>query len=76
MFSQPVIFYPHRRNRNGSFDSICLTCFATIANAETELELLEHERRHFCKPSTVSQRAFDRRILEGKEATKVIEAAC
>jgi hypothetical protein len=29
-------FFPHRRNRDGSFDSICLKCLLTIGNARTE----------------------------------------
>jgi hypothetical protein len=64
MFSQRVVFYPHRRNSNDSFDSICLTCFATFANAKTEPELLEYDKNHICEPATVSQRAFDRTVLE------------
>jgi len=28
-------FFPHRRNRDGSFDSICLKCLVTIANEES-----------------------------------------
>jgi len=71
MLSQLPAFYPHRRNSDGSFDSICLNCFATVANAGTEPELLEYDSRHVCEPATVSQRAFDRRVLEGKaEAAK------
>ena len=66
MLSRLVAFYPHRRNRDGSFDSICLNCFATLATARTEAELLAHDRMHVCKYSTLSQRAFDRKVLEGK----------
>jgi hypothetical protein len=66
MLSRLVAYYPHRRNRDGSFDSICLTCFATLATARTEPELLEHERNHNCKFSTPSRQAFDRKMLEGK----------
>ncbi len=46
MFSQTAVFYPHRHNSNGSFNSICLTCFATFATAKTESELLEYDQRH------------------------------
>lgn len=44
-------FFPHRRNPNGSFDSICLKCLLTIANARTEAELEKHDRDHVCNPS-------------------------
>jgi hypothetical protein len=64
MFSQTAVFYPHRLNSDGSFESICLTCFATFATAETESELLEYDKRHICEPTTVSQRAVDRKLLE------------
>jgi hypothetical protein len=53
-------FFPHRRNPNGSFDSICLKCLLTIANARTEAELEKHDKDHVCNPSAVSQRIFNR----------------
>jgi hypothetical protein len=53
-------FFPHRRKRDGSFDSICLKCLLTIANARNEADLATHDRRHVCAPSILSQRAFDR----------------
>ena len=61
-----VVFYPHRRNRDGSFDSICLNCFVTVATATTEAELSKYDTRHVCEYSTLSQRTFNRRVLEGK----------
>ena len=42
--------YPHRRNYDGSFDSICKSCFATVANAWDEAALAEQEKNHFCEP--------------------------
>ena len=66
MLSKLAAFYPHRRNRDGSFDSICLNCFATLATARTEPELLVYEKMHVCAYSPLSQRAFDGRVLEGK----------
>ena len=41
--------YPHRLNRDGSFDSICPRCFQTIASQYTEVSLAEDERRHICE---------------------------
>ena len=64
MADKLIFYYPHRPNKDGSFDSICLTCFATIKTAQTEYELLEPEGKHVCIPSALSQRAFDRRVLE------------
>jgi hypothetical protein len=40
--------YKHRCNKDGSFDSICLYCYQTIASAQFEVELLRGEQTHFC----------------------------
>jgi hypothetical protein len=50
MFSQRTDFYPHRRNNDGSFDSICLNCFVTLANARTEPELWNTTTGTFVRP--------------------------
>jgi hypothetical protein len=49
-----IVFYPHRRNKDGSYDSICLNCFATVACTETEGELAEHEKNHNCNASSLA----------------------
>ena len=38
-------------NANGTVDSVCRNCFATIATATKELELEEQERTHQCDPN-------------------------
>jgi hypothetical protein len=40
--------FVHRRNRDGSFDSICPQCAATAAKAAVEEDLCEGERNHTC----------------------------
>jgi hypothetical protein len=55
----PIVF-PHRRNRDGSFDSICLKCLLTISTTRNEADLAKREELHVCNPSVLSQRAFDR----------------
>jgi hypothetical protein len=52
--------FPHRRNNDGSFDSICLKCLLTIANAGSEADLAKPEMYHICNFSIIFQRAFDR----------------
>jgi hypothetical protein len=42
--------FPHRQNEDGSCDSICPLCFATIASVRDETELVAHERAHVCNP--------------------------
>ena len=49
-------FFPHRRNEDGSFDSICLKCLLTIANARIEAHLAKYEKYHVCIPSILFQR--------------------
>jgi hypothetical protein len=68
MADKLLVFYPQRRSKNGCFDYICLSCFATIATARTEPELLRIKEKHICDPSTISQRAFDRSIMEKMKA--------
>ena len=43
-----ILFYPHRQNRDGSIDSICPRCFATIASAKNVTELHTCEKQHTC----------------------------
>jgi hypothetical protein len=60
MADKLISFYPHRVNRDGTYDSICLTCFATIASARREEDLKGLDKAHVCKPATLLQRSFDR----------------
>ncbi len=48
--------YPHRRNYDGSFDSICRICFATAAHAQYEDALAEQEEKHSCDQSILASR--------------------
>jgi hypothetical protein len=46
--------FPHRHNRDGSYDSICLKCYATVASFRDEAELAAPERDHSCEPVRLS----------------------
>ena len=46
--TRTVSTFPHRQNQHGEYESICRSCFATIATAESEAELIDHERAHIC----------------------------
>ena len=41
--------FPHRLNKDGSYDSICSHCFMTVAShtSESELEPLEYDHQCF-----------------------------
>jgi hypothetical protein len=55
MTSQTAPFFPHRRNKDGSFNSICLECLATVASHMTEEELREQDKQHVCDKSVLSE---------------------
>jgi len=40
--------YAHRCNTDGSFDSIRLNCFQTVASTPIDAALAEHEMQHRC----------------------------
>jgi hypothetical protein len=48
--------FPHRHNIDGSHDSICTACLATVAQRRDESELLEFESRHVCDPVRLFRR--------------------
>jgi len=47
--------FAHRLNRDASFDSICTTCFETVASEDNESKLTAHEERHLCDVFTLSR---------------------
>jgi hypothetical protein len=42
--------FPRRHNADGSHDSICTVCLATVATVQNELELAGFESAHVCEP--------------------------
>jgi hypothetical protein len=40
--------FKYRHNPDGSVDSICLVCFATVATCAREDDLVKGERIHVC----------------------------
>jgi len=54
--SVPSGDYGHRKNEDGTFDSICLYCFQTIASAADELKLTESEKGHLCEPKAACRK--------------------
>lgn len=48
--------YPHRRNYDGSFDSICRICFSTIGHSKSERELADAEQNHSCEQAFLEGR--------------------
>jgi hypothetical protein len=50
--------YPRRRNADGSYDSICPTCFMTASHAATEAELTQQDKAHLCWTSLLLQSEY------------------
>jgi hypothetical protein len=42
--------FAHRRNADGTIDSICPICFVTVHTATCESDLSASEREHACDP--------------------------
>jgi hypothetical protein len=55
--------FPHRRNYDGSFDSICRTCFATVGHAKNEARLTKHEKNHSCAQAILAGRGVPNPIV-------------
>ena len=53
-----IPFFPHRLNRDGSYDSICLQCLATVANAKTSEELDAYDMQHRCQTSSSAKKGL------------------
>jgi hypothetical protein len=58
MATTRIIFYPHRQNRDGSFDSICPKCFTTVANAKEVTQLNSYQKEHICDESFLTHRVM------------------
>jgi hypothetical protein len=54
MYSAIRIIFPHKHNEDRTFDSICPTCFATVATDESEAKLRLYELAHVCNPLQVN----------------------
>jgi hypothetical protein len=48
MTGQSVRTFPHRKNPDGTWDSICSDCFRTIARVKDPSDLELFERDHDC----------------------------
>jgi hypothetical protein len=56
--------FPHRHNRDGSYDSICVKCFATIATERIEEMLAESEQKHVCRSNPMLDTKHWSRLAE------------
>ena len=47
--------FAHRSNPDGTSDSICFRCIATVASVRDERELLRYEQQHICDAALVER---------------------
>jgi len=50
MKTQEKLLFTHRSNPDGTIDSICRSCFITVARAFWEADLERDEHCHVCDP--------------------------
>lgn len=58
--------FAHRHNRNGTVDSICKICFATVATSNWEFALEPRELAHSCDPLAL-ERYRGRNLVKASE---------
>lgn len=47
--------FVHRENRDGTWDSICRVCYATVCTSPWEADLDRAEKAHVCDPALLAQ---------------------
>jgi hypothetical protein len=52
--------FPHRKNEDGTVDSICPMCFRTVASCVAEWQLAKSEREHICEGHLTGSQARGR----------------
>ena len=62
--SSTALGYAHRKNNDGTFDSICRRCFLTIASETSEPKLTDHEEVHQCEALAQEKIAASLRTLK------------
>jgi hypothetical protein len=61
--------FDHRSNSDGTVDSICYRCIATVATVDDERKLLRCEQQHICDPIQVER--FSRTKPPSSETVEV-----
>jgi len=54
--------FPHRMNKDGTIDSICPRCFATVGCSTWEADLDRLEAAHICEPARLNSSNQHRRM--------------
>ena len=62
--NQPTVFVGHRKNADGTHDSICPRCYATIATEHDQDDLPAQEAEHVCKEADLLRIQHPKEWLE------------
>ena len=62
MTSSERLKFAHSFVKDGSVDSICPRCFATVASAACETDLVLKEQQHVCDPFLVAHNEFFKKM--------------
>jgi hypothetical protein len=57
MANKPKL-YPHRRDTDGSYDSVRLTCFATVGDFKSKGKPADHREQHVCDSAFLAERGI------------------
>lgn len=60
--------FPHRLNKDGTYDSICPFCFVTIACQRREEDLARFEHDHACDPHRLAHFSLQRKGADGQDS--------
>ena len=61
--------FTHRHNKDGTHDSICFACLATIVSVRDENDLLRYEATHICDPVRLHQLGMDTLLFDAIDLT-------
>ncbi len=53
-----AVSFPHRKTNNGLYESICPTCFATVARAKAKADLAQSDTAHICDSALLAERGL------------------
>jgi hypothetical protein len=53
--NRPELTFAHRANDDGTIDSICRECFATVSTSLWEADLERAEQEHVCDPAELER---------------------
>ena len=60
---------PRKRNKDGSYTALCLTCFATVGDCDPEGRPEEHAKSHVCDSAFLAERGLFTRTESKRHPT-------